>query len=51
MWVADKQQGQGRTIYLNGDVHEGSYYQGEREGLGILTRANGNVYQGSFHEG
>ena len=37
-WENDLPHGDGRMIYANGDVYEGQWYLGKRNGYGVLTK-------------
>jgi len=37
--------------YANGDVYEGEWKNGKKEGQGVMTYANGNVYDGHWKNG
>jgi hypothetical protein len=37
-WEDDLPHGDGRMIYSNGDVYEGQWYLGKRNGYGVLTK-------------
>ena len=37
-------------ICSNGDVYEGEFYDGKREGLGKIIYANGEVYEGEWYD-
>lgn len=36
-----KPNGKGKTVFKNGDVYEGEYVKGKREGYGIYTFPDG----------
>jgi len=51
-WKADKMDGQGRYIYKDtGDVYEGNFVNGFREGFGKYTTKTGDVYMGEYEGG
>lgn len=51
-WVRDKMEGHGRYIYKSsGDVYEGSFVNGFREGFGKYKCANGDLYLGEYDGG
>jgi len=51
-WVRDKMEGHGRYIYKDsGDVYEGGFDNGFRQGFGKLTCGNGDVYIGEYEMG
>lgn len=35
-------------IYQNGDVYVGQWFEGKRNGYGVLTKRNGNHFEGSW---
>lgn len=35
-------------IYANGDVYEGQWYLGKRNGYGVLTKRNGDHFEGKW---
>jgi hypothetical protein len=37
-WVKDLPQGEGRMIYANGDIYEGQWHEGKRNGYGAMTK-------------
>lgn len=37
----------GKTVFKNGDVYEGEYVKGKREGYGVYTFPDGEKYDGS----
>ena len=43
-----KPHGFGKSLYQNGDVYEGEYHNGVKQGRGRLTYANGSCVEGSF---
>jgi len=54
--VKDLPQGEGRMIYANGDIYEGQWHEGKRNGYGALTKYNLNEYKlnrrnGDHYEG
>ena len=38
-------------LYAQGNVFEGEWKAGKREGRGVFRSANGDVYEGSFKAG
>lgn len=50
-WRGDKLTGQGKIVYVNGDVYEGQLEDGQEEGFGTMTYATGDVYTGNFEDG
>jgi len=40
--------GFGKLEYPNGDVFEGQFVEGRREGRGIKVNRNGSRYEGSY---
>lgn len=46
-----KPHGQGKLVFANGDVYEGSFVQGEMTGNGKLTMEDGSCFTGSFVNG
>ena len=43
--------GKGKQIYANGDIYEGGWKSGKREGFGVLKLINGEIYEGEFVKG
>ncbi len=43
--------GQGKMIYANGDVYEGSWLNGIKQGKGKMIDADGDVYEGDWVNG
>ena len=41
----------GKIVYHNGDVYEGDWVDGLKEGRGYYTWENGDVYEGEFKNG
>ena len=51
-WRADKMEGRGKiTHYETGDVWEGTFVDGKKEGVGTLTSASGKVEQCEYRGG
>lgn len=51
-WVRDKMEGHGKYIHKStGDVYEGGFDNGFRQGFGKHTCANGDVYIGEYEMG
>ena len=44
----DVNHGKGVYTYVSGNVYQGDFKNGHRQGSGILTYANGEKYDGSF---
>ena len=42
-----KPNGKGKTVFKNGDVFEGEYVKGKREGYGIYMFPDGEKYEDS----
>jgi len=42
--------GFGKMVYTNGDIYEGGFVNGKKEGLGSHTFKNGQVYLGQFYD-
>ena len=40
--------GQGKMMYDNGDVYDGEWVNGVRQGIGRMTYANGDIYDGAW---
>jgi Uncharacterized protein conserved in bacteria len=40
--------GPGQTVYPNGEIYEGQYVNGKKEGNGTYTYSNGDKYVGGF---
>ena len=40
--------GQGKSLSIDGEYHEGAYVKGLKEGLGSITFKDGNKYDGMF---
>ena len=47
-WFEGKRQGQGVTIYRNGDIYSGDYQNDRRHGSGDMMKANGRRYVGEY---
>ena len=43
--------GFGRATYSNGDVYEGSFVKGKRQGEGKMTFSNGDTSKGTWQNG
>jgi len=43
--------GQGRATYANGDVYEGLFERGKRQGAGTMTYASGTAETGDWNNG
>lgn len=42
--------GEGKMEYANGNIYEGDFIRGRRQGYGIMTfKKNGNTYEGSWY--
>ena len=41
-------QGEGRMIYSNGNIYEGQWHEGKRNGYGVLTKRNGDHFEGHW---
>jgi len=51
-WVDDMRSGQGRYLYVNGDIYDGEWSNHVRHGSGKYTyAANGIVYTGTWEYG
>ena len=42
--------GKGKTVFKNGDVFEGEYVRGKREGYGTYTFTDGEKYEGQWYQ-
>ena len=40
--------GKGKKVYVSGNIYEGDFVNGEREGQGILKLKNGEIYTGQY---
>jgi hypothetical protein len=40
-----------RYVWSNGDVYEGEFFEGRREGRGVMICTNGDRYEGEWREG
>lgn len=45
-----KPNGKGKTVFKNGDVFEGEYVKGKREGYGIYMFPDGEKYEGQWFQ-
>ena len=43
--------GYGKYTYSNGQIYEGNYKDGVKEGLGKLIYPNNKIYEGEFKNG
>ena len=43
--------GYGKYTYSNGQIYEGNYVKGVKEGLGKLIYPNNKIYEGEFKNG
>jgi len=51
-WHEDKMHGQGKYLFRkSGNIHQGGYVNGVREGRGTLTKADGTVLEGEWKAG
>lgn len=51
-WTEDQPNGEGRLCFSNGDVFEGNYVKGQREGFGIYIHSDdGGKYEGGWNAG
>ena len=51
-WENGKYHGQGSYTFQNGDIYNGNYVNGQKQGKGILTmNEKGISYDGEWHEG
>ena len=41
----------GVYIYSNGDMYEGGYFNGEKNGYGVAVWSNGSRYEGNWGDG
>lgn len=42
--------GKGKKVYSNGDVYEGEYVKGKRQGHGVYTFTDGESYEGDWYD-
>ncbi|MEI7611997.1 MAG: hypothetical protein WCK63_03750 [Betaproteobacteria bacterium] len=50
-WLADRQNGKGKTTFDNGDVYDGEMQAGEFHGLGSYIGSDGSRYDGYWKNG
>ena len=43
--------GRGKYIYPDGEIYEGDYKRGIKQGFGKVKFNNGNIYEGPFNNG
>ncbi|ACI60398.1 TPA: hypothetical protein VPF83_001584 [Streptococcus pyogenes] len=49
--INHKMNGEGKLVYPNGDIYEGTFKNGLFEGKGTFTAKTGWLYNGEFHKG
>jgi len=49
-WKSNLKDGTGKFIFSNGDVHEGLYVNGKKNGKGMMTWQDGRCYIGDFKD-
>lgn len=51
-WINDKMEGHGQYVYKStGDIYEGGFVNGFREGFGKYYKPNGDIYIGEYVSG
>lgn len=44
----DVYNGYGHIKYANGNIYQGDFLEGKKDGDGILREMNGTIYEGNF---
>jgi hypothetical protein len=40
--------GKAKVVYSTGDLYQGEFYEGKKDGFGVYTYRDGSVYKGNF---